>query len=224
MTVRALIPNLLTMANISAGFLAVVATGHDRFELAVWLIVAAILLDMCDGRVARRLGVTSAFGQQLDSFSDAVSSGVAPAFLVQRAVLAPLGPVGVIASLVYLLAGVGRLTRFNLTANAHVKARQTVGVPIPVAAGYMLVLVVMRDQMPAWSAAIVAIVMAALMVSRLRLPELRGDDLVGLFMVCGIGAYFWLLLSPGWVPVAVWNGLCVLSLLTASWLERHKVA
>jgi hypothetical protein len=62
------------------------------------------------------------------------------------------------------------------------------------------------------------------MVSRLRLPELRGNDLVGLFMVCGIGAFFWLLLQPGWVPVAVWNGLSVLSLLTASWLERHEVA
>lgn len=221
MTLRALIPNLLTMANISAGFLAVVATGHDRFDLAVWLIVAAILLDMFDGRVARWLGTTSAFGQQLDSFSDAVSSGVAPAFLVQRAVLAPLGPLGTIASLVYLLAGVGRLTRFNLTSDAHVKARKTMGVPIPVAAGYMLVLVVMREHMPAWVAAAVAIIMAALMVSRIRLPELRGNDVVGLLMVTGIAAYFWVLLQPGWVPVAVWNGINVLILLTAAYLERR---
>ena len=73
------------------GFLALVAAAHDRVELAVWLVVGAIVLDMVDGRVARWLGATSAFGQQLDSFSDAVSSGVAPAFLVHRFILSELG-------------------------------------------------------------------------------------------------------------------------------------
>lgn len=222
MTVRALIPNLLTMANISVGFLAVVAAGHDRFTLAVWLVVAAILLDMFDGKVARWLGATSAFGQQLDSFSDAVSSGVAPAYLVHRAVLAPLGWVGVAVSLAYLLAGVGRLTRFNLTSDAHVKARKTVGVPIPVAAGYMLALTVMRDRMPPHVTALVVIVLAALMISRLRLPEMRGNDVVGLFMVLGIGTYLWVLVRPGWLPVGVWNGWNIVILATATWLERRQ--
>lgn len=222
MSFRVVIPNLLTMANISVGFLAIVAAGHDQFTLAVWLVVAAILLDMFDGKVARWLGATSAFGQQLDSFSDAVSSGVAPAFLVHRAVLAPLGWVGVVVSLVYLLAGVARLTRFNLTSDAHVKARKTVGVPIPVAAGYMLALTVMRDRMLPWGAALVVVVLALLMISRLRLPELRGKDLVSVFMVLGIGTYLWVLLRPGWLPVAVWNGWNVVILLTGSWLDRRQ--
>jgi len=220
MSFRVVIPNLLTMANISVGFLAVVAAGHDRFMLAVWLVVAAILLDLFDGKVARWLGATSAFGQQLDSFSDAVSSGVAPAYLVHRAVLAPLGWVGVAVSLVYLLAGVMRLTRFNLTANVHVKAHKTVGLPIPVAAGYMLALTVMRERMPRWATAVVVIVLAGLMISRLRLPELRGSDLVGLMMVIGIGTYLWVLVRPGWLPVAIWNGWNVVILVTAAWLER----
>lgn len=224
MSWRVVIPNLLTMANISVGFLAVMAAGHDRFTLAVWLVVAAILLDMFDGRVARWLGATSAFGQQLDSFSDAVSSGVAPAYLVQRSALAPLGWVGVAASLLYLLAGVGRLTRFNLTSDVHTKARRTVGVPIPVAAGYMLALTVMRDRVAPAVAAAVVVALAALMISRLRLPELRGNDVVGLFMVIGIGTYLWVLVRPGWLPVAVWNGWNVVILATAAWLERRQTS
>lgn len=224
MSLRVVIPNLLTMANISVGFLAVVAAGRDRFTVAVWLVVAAILLDMFDGKVARWLGATSAFGQQLDSFSDAVSSGVAPAYLVHRAVLAPLGWVGVLVSLIYLLAGVGRLTRFNLTSEVHVKARTTVGVPIPVAAGYMLALTVMRERMTPWVTAVVVIVLALLMISRVRLPEMRGNDPVGLLMVIGIGTYLWVLLRPGWLPVGVWNGWNVVILATAAWLERRQAS
>ncbi|HPC81883.1 MAG TPA: CDP-diacylglycerol--serine O-phosphatidyltransferase [Thermoanaerobaculaceae bacterium] len=224
MSLRVVVPNVLTMANISVGFLAVLAAGHDRFTLAVWLIVAAILLDMFDGRVARWLGATSAFGQQLDSFSDAVSSGVAPAYLVHRAALAPLGWVGAAVSLAYLLAGVGRLTRFNLTSDVHTKARTTVGVPIPVAAGYMLALAVMRDRMSPSATAAVVLVLAGLMISRLHLPELRGNDVVGLFMAVGIGTYFWVLLRPGWLPVGIWNGWNVVILATAAWLERRQPA
>jgi CDP-diacylglycerol--serine O-phosphatidyltransferase len=134
---RFLIPNAVTAANIAAGFCCLLVTAEGQYELAVYLLVVAIVLDLCDGRIARWLGATSRFGQQLDSFSDALSSGVAPAFLVYRALLRPLGSWGVAVSLVYLLAGIGRLARFNLTTDAHTKAHRTVGLPIPVACGYM---------------------------------------------------------------------------------------
>jgi CDP-diacylglycerol--serine O-phosphatidyltransferase len=221
MTLRLLVPNLLTAANISLGFLALVAAAHDRIELAVWLVVGAIVLDMLDGKVARWLGATSAFGQQLDSFSDAVSSGVAPAFLVHRFILSELGATGVALSLIYLLTGVARLTRFNLTSDAHTKAQKTLGVPIPVAAGYMLVLVVMREHLAPWVAGAVVLVLAILMVSRLRLPELRGNDLLGVFIIVGIGTYFSVLLHPGWATVALWNGWNVVILATAAVLGRR---
>lgn len=222
MTLRFLVPNLLTAANISLGFLALVAAGHDRGELAVWLVVGAIVLDMLDGRVARWLGATSAFGQQLDSFSDAVSSGVAPAFLVHRFILSELGVAGVALSLIYLLAGVARLTRFNLTADVHTKAQKTLGVPIPVAAGYMLALVVMRSHLVPWVAGAVVLCLAVLMVSRLRLPELRGNDLVGVLMVIGIGTYFSVLLHPSWATVALWNGWNLVILATAAVTGRRQ--
>ncbi|HNX50380.1 MAG TPA: CDP-diacylglycerol--serine O-phosphatidyltransferase [Thermoanaerobaculaceae bacterium] len=222
MTMRLLVPNLLTAGNISLGFLAIVAAAQDRLRPAVWLVVAAIVLDMLDGRVARWLGATSAFGQQMDSFSDAVSSGVAPAFLVHRFVLSALGATGTVLSLLYLLAGVARLTRFNLTSDVHIKAHRTLGVPIPVAAGYMLALVVMRDHLATWAAGAVVLVLALLMVSRMRLPELGGSGLIGALMLIGIGTYFSVLLRPSWATVALWNGWNVVILATAAVAGRRR--
>ena len=220
MKVRLLVPTVLTLANISAGFLAILAASEDRLVLATWLVVTAILLDGMDGRVARWLGATSDFGRQLDSFSDAVSSGVAPAFLIYRAVLEPLGILGAVVSVIYLLAGVGRLTRFNLTSDVHVKARRTVGVPIPIAAGYMLALVAMRGQMPAEVAAGLVLVFSLLMISRWRLPELRGD-VVGICILIGLGTYIAVLLRPSWLTVGIWNGWNVVIMTVASVMERR---
>lgn len=220
MTLRLLAPTILTLANISAGFLAILAASEDRFPLAIWLVVGAILLDGLDGRVARRLGATSEFGRQLDSFSDAVSCGVAPAFLVYRAVLGSLGVFGAAVAVLYLLAGIARLTRFNLTSDVHTKARRTVGVPIPIAAGYMLALVAMRGQLAPELAAAAVVLLGLLMVSRWHLPELRGD-VVGIFILLGLGTYFAVLLHPGWVTVAVWNAWNVVILAVAAMLEQR---
>jgi CDP-diacylglycerol--serine O-phosphatidyltransferase len=68
----------------------------------------------------------------MDSFCDALSFCAAPAFLAFEAVLQPLGSAGVAAAVFYLLAGVFRLARFNLTSDVHVKASRTVGVPTPI--------------------------------------------------------------------------------------------
>lgn len=220
MTLRLLVPTVLTLANISTGFVAILVASQDRFLLATWLVVGAILLDGMDGRVARWLGATSELGRQLDSFSDAVSCGVAPAFLVYQAMLEPLGVFGAVVATAYLLAGVARLTRFNLTSDVHVKARRTLGVPIPIAAGYMLALVAMRGHVDAPIAAVVVLVLGVAMVSRWRLPELRGD-VVGLFILIGLGSYFAVLLHPSWVTVAAWNGWNVVILTVAALAERR---
>jgi CDP-diacylglycerol---serine O-phosphatidyltransferase len=220
MRLRLLVPTALTLSNIALGFLAILAAAADRFSLAIWLVVAAILIDGMDGRVARWLRATSELGRQLDSFSDAVSCGVAPAFLVHRAMLGSLGVVGAVVAVLYLLAGVGRLTRFNLTSDAHVKARRTVGVPIPIAAGYMLAVVALRGQLAPEAAAVLVVAFGVLMTSRWRLPELRGDG-VGVCIVIGLGAYIGVLVHPGWVTVAVWNGWNVVILAVAALSERR---
>ena len=160
------------------------------------------------------LNAPSKFGQEIDSFCDTVSFSTAPAFLAYQACLEPLGPWGVAAAVVFLLAGVFRLARFNLTSDEHSKAARTLGVPTPVGAGYLMVLVLMRDRVPAGWAAALVVTMALLMVSTWRLPELKGRSLVTALMLVGAVNYFAILFRPGWPTVIwwnLWNGVIVLA-------------
>jgi len=209
---RILAPSAVTSANIAAGFMAMVAAADGRFELSVYLLVVAILCDVLDGTIARLLGATSEFGQEMDSFSDAISFGVAPAFLIYLAVLRPLGFWGLAVSLIYLLAGVTRLTRFVLTSDAHSKELRTTGAPIPVAASYLMAAVLMRDHMSVEAIALVALVMALLMVSRIRLPSLKGKNIVTAMLLVGIVNYLLVVFRPGWMTIGWWNvwNACIL--------------
>jgi|GEM_PF-1329444 len=221
---RAWLPAAVTAANIAAGFIAMLAASADRFEIAVYLLLLAILLDMMDGRVARRLRATSAFGQQLDSFSDALSFGAAPAFLVYASCLQRLGALGVSASLLYVLAGVFRLARFNLFSDAHDKPARTLGVPIPIGAGYLMVLVLMRDAIPAAAAAVVVVLMAGGMGSRWRLPDLKGKNAVSAMLLVGMLNYFAVVFHPGWATVIWWNGWNLVILIAAQIQNRRWLA
>ena len=209
---RVLAPSAVTSANIAAGFMGMVAAADGRFELSVYLLVVAILCDVLDGTIARLLGATSDFGQEMDSFSDAISFGVAPAFLVYLAVLRPLGFWGLIVSLIYVLAGVTRLTRFVLTSNAHDKELRTTGAPIPAAASYLMAAVLMRESMSVQAVALVVLVMSVLMVSKVRLPNLKGRNIVTAMMLVGIVNYIFLVFRPSWLTVGWWNvwNVCIL--------------
>lgn len=220
-TARLLVPNAVTAANIVLGFLSMLAAADGRFELAVYMLVLAVLLDTFDGRVARLLKATSKFGQEMDSFSDAVSFCVAPAFLAQRAMLQDLAGLGVIVSCLYLVAGVFRLVRFNLTSDIHHKARYAMGVPTPVGAGYVMAAVLMRDQISAPVGAVVVLVMALLMISRLPLPEMRGRSLVTYAILVGIANYFVVVFRPNWYTIGWWNLWNVVILLVAKGEDRR---
>lgn len=218
---RSWVPNAVTAANIACGFIAMLKAAEGRFDQAVYLLLAAILLDSLDGRLARLLHATSTLGQQLDSFSDALSFGAAPAFLIYQARLHELGAAGMGVALFYMLAGIYRLARFNLLSDAHCKARRTLGVPIPIAAGYLMAAVLMRGDLgPVWSAAVV-LVMGGLMLSRWQLPDLKGKGLVSAMLLVGLCNYLAVVAYPSWETVIWWNIWNVLILLAAKAEERR---
>ncbi len=218
---RSWIPNAVTAANILAGFAAMLLASADRFEPAVYVLLAALCLDALDGRVARWLKATSAFGQQLDSFSDALSFGMAPAFLVYQATLKDLGGFGMAAAMLYLLAGVYRLARFNLLTDAHSKASRTVGLPIPIGAGYLMATALMRDELRAADALVVVLVMAALMISRWRLPDLKGFSLVSAMLCVAVPNFFAVVIWPNWYTVLWWNAWNLAVVLAAKREDRR---
>ena len=213
-------PNAVTSANIAAGFGSICAAANGRFEIAVYLLLLAILLDLADGRVARRFNATSQLGQQLDSFSDAISFCAAPAFLVQRALLTELEGIGVAVSITYVLAGVFRLARFNLESDAHGKAEKTCGVPTPIAAGYLMVLALMRHDISPQVAALVVLLLAGMMISRVPLPETSARGALGFALFVGFWNYIAIVVWPNWYTVGWWSVWNVVILVIARAQER----
>lgn len=220
---RMLAPAAVTAANVVMGFLSILAASEGRFHLSVYLLVVAVLLDMTDGRLARKLGATSKLGQELDSFSDAISFGLAPAFLVQRALLQPLGGLGVGVAATYLLAAIVRLARFNLVTSAHGKERRTLGVPTPIGAAYLMALVLIPEALPSRVAASIILVLALMMVTRLRLPDFVGRGMVGWSLLIGLANYLVFVARPNWITFGWWN-LWNAVILAAGWWEDHRPA
>ena len=142
-----LLPNLMTAGNLFCGFAAslqiltgvlIQEKGYDpihQFHLAIWLILAACIFDLLDGRVARLGGHESEFGREFDSLADVISFGVAPALLLYKIVLQSFEQ-GWIVAFLYLLCGALRLARFNcIAAKGGGADKDFRGFPIPAAAG-----------------------------------------------------------------------------------------
>ncbi|MGE4240347.1 CDP-diacylglycerol--serine O-phosphatidyltransferase [Ramlibacter sp.] len=128
-----ILPNLFTLAALFGGFYAVVMAMNGRFDLAATGVFAAMILDSLDGRVARMTNTQSAFGEQMDSLSDMVSFGAAPALIAYEWALKGLGRWGWIAAFVYCACAALRLARFNVNTSV-VDKRYFQGLPSPAAA------------------------------------------------------------------------------------------
>ncbi len=158
------------MVGTFCGFLAIVSAIQGHFEYAVKCIGLAFILDGLDGRVARRLNATSAFGREFDSLSDVIAFGVAPGVLVYCwGFRASADEIGVLASFFYTVCGAARLARFNITTSDEVKTSFT-GLPIPGAAAAVASLVYAFPQPLEHIAAVTAmllfmLVLGGLMVS-----------------------------------------------------------
>ncbi|MDF2558549.1 MAG: phosphatidylserine synthase [Bacillales bacterium] len=122
--------NILTLTNLSFGGIAILAIINDQPKLSVIFIFLAMLCDRFDGACARKFGVESELGKQLDSLCDLVTFGIAPAVLIYSIALNELGQWGVFFSIFYMGCGAFRLARFNVTPAKGF----FIGVPIPVAA------------------------------------------------------------------------------------------
>jgi CDP-diacylglycerol---serine O-phosphatidyltransferase len=132
-----ILPNLFTLAALFGGFYAIVMAMNGRFENAAIGVFAAMVLDSLDGRVARMTHTQSAFGEQMDSLSDMVSFGAAPALIIYEWALKGLGKLGWIAAFVYCSCAALRLARFNTNIGV-VDKRFFQGLPSPAAAALVV--------------------------------------------------------------------------------------
>ena len=108
-----ILPNLYTLAGLFGGFYAIVMAMNGRFDQAAVGVFCAMVLDSLDGRIARMTNTQSAFGEQMDSLSDMVSFGAAPALIAYVWALTSLGRWGWIGAFVYCACAALRLARFT---------------------------------------------------------------------------------------------------------------
>ncbi|HEV8060554.1 MAG TPA: CDP-diacylglycerol--serine O-phosphatidyltransferase [Gemmataceae bacterium] len=207
----AVIPTLLTLGNAVCGFASITLASkigrNDTplqtdflFAASGWLIIAAMGFDVLDGFVARLSRSTSMFGLQLDSLCDAISFGLAPAFLLLRLgpdwdPVLPLHQVLAVIATLYMVCAILRLARFNVeTAPDPLGGKRFRGLPSPAAAGCIASLAILRGEislrfpsidsarvstlLQAWSV-LGAIGVALLMVSRFPYPHLTKQILGG---------------------------------------------
>jgi len=128
-----ILPNLFTLAALFGGFYAIVMAMNGRYDMAAVGVFCAMVLDSLDGRVARMTNTQSAFGEQMDSLSDMVSFGAAPALISYEWALRGLGRWGWFAAFVYCACAALRLARFNVNTGV-VDKRYFQGLPSPAAA------------------------------------------------------------------------------------------
>jgi CDP-diacylglycerol--serine O-phosphatidyltransferase len=206
---KLLIPNAVTLANITLGFLGILAAAEGHFQRAVLWLFAGAMCDLIDGRLARLLGATSSFGKELDSLSDMVSFGVAPAVLIYLAALSHLGAVGLAVAALLPLAGAIRLARYNIDTKDLAQVTFE-GLPIPIAASYVWSFVMVREELPLWAIGAGVTLTAALMVSTLKIPKFRRGGLPVPLMFVGLGAFIGFLAHPTALTWHLWNGFNVL--------------
>jgi CDP-diacylglycerol--serine O-phosphatidyltransferase len=229
--VRVVLPNLVTLLALCAGLTSIRMSIDHHFEFAVALIAVAAALDGIDGRMARFLKSTSRFGAELDSITDFLNFGVAPAILLYVWALGELKSVGWIAALSFAICAALRLARFNVALDATDKpdwhGAYFVGVPAP--AGAMIVMLPVYAEFVALPRSVLTapvvfaytIAIGLLMVS--RLPTWSGKvigtriarELVAPLFVSGVVIVACLASFP-WATMGVLT-LAYLASLPLSW-------
>ena len=137
---RMILPNMLTLIGVCIGLTSIRFALDEKYEIAIIAILFAALIDGLDGRIARLIKGTSKVGKELDSLTDMISFGVAPAFIMYFWKLNTLGRFGWLLCLVYVICVALRLARFNINSNQEPSWRDNFFEGVPSPAGGILVL------------------------------------------------------------------------------------
>ena len=137
---RVILPNIMTLVGVCIGLTSIKFAFDGRFELSVIAVLIAAIIDGLDGRIARLIKGTSKVGKELDSLTDIISFGVAPAFIMYFWTLNTLGKIGWLISLIYVVCVALRLARFNINTGGEPSWRDNFFQGVPSPAGGILVL------------------------------------------------------------------------------------
>ncbi|MED3624510.1 CDP-diacylglycerol--serine O-phosphatidyltransferase [Neobacillus thermocopriae] len=159
--------NVITLTNLSLGGFAIVFGIHGNLRLSLLLIFIAALADRFDGMIARKFNIESELGKQLDSMSDIISFGVAPALLLYQGILHEFGGPGLFFTVFYIGCGAFRLARFNITeSNGYFT-----GLPITAAGCLATLSYLAIPYIPSHTFLFIIIILSFLMVSTFKIRK-----------------------------------------------------
>ncbi|MFB1482772.1 CDP-diacylglycerol--serine O-phosphatidyltransferase [Corallococcus sp. RDP092CA] len=239
------LPNLFTVTSIFCGFYAITLCSGEAEPVQLYQAALAILFAMFfdgfDGRVARLTKTQSDFGMQLDSLADVMSFGAAPALLVYKWALAPMGFWGLFISFAFMACGAMRLARFNVLAmrNPHGGGGGFfVGLPIPLAAGVLVSLIISHHVASQGEAlgdgarvpvAVAVAALSLLMVSTVRYRTFKdarpSRKTAVIFMAMALtGAFIARQFHPAWVLVTYFAAYLLMGLVESAVSVRSRLA
>ena len=203
---RILLPNTLTIIGVCVGLSSIKFALDSRFDLSIVAILFAAIFDGLDGRIARLIKGTSKVGKELDSLTDVMSFGVAPAFIMYFWHLNEIGKIGWLLSLFYIVCVALRLARFNVSSNPIQSWKYNFFEGVPAPAGVILVLLpliaeqsnfIELDQHKSKLVLMMFIIVTILMISKIPTYSLKKIVIprkTTIFLLFGIGLFFGLLI------------------------------
>ena len=232
--VRMILPNMLTLIGVCIGLTSIRFSFNGQFDLAIIAIIIAALIDGLDGRIARLIKGTSKVGKELDSLTDMISFGVAPAFIMYFWTLSSLGRFGWLICLIYVICVALRLARFNINSNQEPSWRDNFFEGVPSPAGGILVLTPLVISMTNFDyikldnniiAPIFFITTSLLLIS--KFPTYSFKKIViqrktTIFLLFGIVLFFGLLLIYPFVAISM-SAIVYLFMLPISYFHNNKL-
>jgi len=165
------LPSLFTIGNLVLGIVSIILVFNGEPELAAIMVIAAMLFDGLDGRVARALNVSSEFGKELDSLSDVISFGVAPAFVVYAIAYQDIQTAAAwTVTAVFPICGALRLARFNVITGSP---GYFIGLPIPAAGGVLATMALFHNELTAPVLIVGELLLSFLMISNIKYPSFK---------------------------------------------------
>ena len=233
-TARVILPNMLTLIGVCIGLTSIRFALDERFGLAIIAIIFAALIDGLDGRIARLIKGTSKVGKELDSLTDMISFGVAPAFIMYFWKLNTLERFGWLLCLVYVICVALRLARFNINSNQEPSWKDNFFEGVPSPAGGILVLTPLIISLSSFDlfqlnydiiVPIFFIVTSFLLIS--KFPSYSFKKIVirrrtTIFLLFGIVLFFGLLLIYTFDIIAI-SAIIYLLLLPISFIHFQKI-
>jgi len=231
---RVILPNILTLIGVCIGLSSIKFALDSKYEIAIIAIIFAALIDGLDGRIARLIKGTSKVGKELDSLTDVISFGVAPAFVMYFWFLNNLGKFGWLLCLIYVVCVALRLARFNVHSNEEASWKDNFFEGVPSPAGGILVLMPLIYSLSElkflninynFIVPVFFILVSLLLISKVptySLKKIVVPRTMTIFLLFGIVLFFGLLLIYTF-NVMVISGLVYLCLIPISFIHYIKL-